>query len=60
MILPTAHRCEVGHRLRLAVTGDDTKGFAMQHLSHYQLGSPVYNRIYSTSRLTIPVIPEVT
>jgi predicted acyl esterase len=60
MILPTAHRCEVGHCLRQAVTGDDTKGFAMQHPSHYLLGAPVYNRIYNTSHLTIRVIPEVT
>jgi len=59
-IVPTAHRCEAGHRLRVAVTSDDTRGFAMQHLSHYPLGSPARNRIYSTSRLTIPVIPEVT
>ena len=59
-IVHTAHRCEAGHCLRLAVTSDDTRGFAMQHLSHYPLGSPARNRIYSTSRLTIPVIPEVT
>lgn len=58
-ILPIAHRLETGHRLRIALTSNDTRGFAMQHLSHYPLGLPTRNRIDSTSCLTIPLIPEV-
>jgi putative CocE/NonD family hydrolase len=55
-VLPTAHRLQPGHRLRLALTSDDRGDFAMQRLSHYLLGLPACNTILSTARLTVPVI----
>jgi len=55
-ILPTAHRFLPGHRLRLAITSDDTNGFAMQGMSHTGLGLPARNTIHSDSRLVVPLI----
>ena len=54
-ILPTAHRFRTGHRLRLVLTSQDGGGFAMQGLSHTGLGIAARNRIFASSRLTVPL-----
>jgi predicted acyl esterase len=56
-ILPTAHRFAVGHRLGVSITSADEDGFAMQGMTHTGLGMPARNRIFSASRLIVPVVP---
>jgi len=55
-VLPTAHRFLPGHRMRLLLTSQDDGGFAMQGLSHYPLGQSARNTVFSTSRLTVPLV----
>ena len=54
-ILPTAHRFRAGHRLRLALTSEDCDGFAMQGMTHTGLGMAARNRVFSDSRLLLPL-----
>lgn len=55
-ILPTAHRFRPGHRLRFALTSDDSDGFAMQGVSHIGVGLPARHRVFSDSRLRVPLV----
>lgn len=54
-IVPTAQRFKPGQRLRLIVTSDDEGDFAMQGLSHMPCGPSARNRIFSASRLMVPI-----
>jgi len=56
-ILPTAHRFPAGHRLGLSLTSADDDRFAMQGMTHTGLGMPARNRIFSSSRLIVPIAP---
>ena len=54
-ILPTAHRFAAGHKLRLVLASEDGNGFAMQGLSHTDLGIAARNRVFARSLLTLPL-----
>jgi predicted acyl esterase len=54
-IVPTAQRFKPGQRLRLLLTSDD-EGIAMQGLSHMTCGQAARNRIFSDSRLMVPLL----
>ena len=55
-VLPTAHRFQSGHRLRLLLTSDDTHGFAMQGQSHAPIGIAARNTVFAGSYLTVPLV----
>jgi putative CocE/NonD family hydrolase len=55
-VLPTAHRLSAGHRLRLALTSDDRRDFAMQRLSHDPLGLAARNSVFTSSYLLVPLL----
>jgi hypothetical protein len=40
----------------LALTSDNTHGFAMQGQSHAPIGFPARNTVLAASRLTVPLI----
>ncbi len=54
-LLPTAHCFRRGHRLRLLLTSRDTDGFAMQGMQHEESNLPARNRIFTSSRLVVPL-----
>jgi len=58
-LLPTAHRFSTGHWLRLLLTSQDSPRFAMGAISHIPLGIPARNTVFSSSRITMPLVGGV-
>jgi uncharacterized protein len=56
-ILPTAQRINVGDRLQLQLQSADDPAFAMQAITHDQLGLPAINTVYDRSTLMLPMAP---
>jgi predicted acyl esterase len=61
-LVANARRFARGHRVRLTLTGDDTRpdAHAMLLFTHQRLGASATNTVYSTSRLVLPVRPAAS
>ncbi|MBB5788362.1 CocE/NonD family hydrolase [Jiangella mangrovi] len=57
-LVPAARRFGRGHRIRLALTSDDTSrnAHAMLNFTHTPVGDDTVNTVYSSSRLLLPVL----
>jgi hypothetical protein len=58
-ILPTALRVLAGHWPDVSLTSAADDGFAMQGMTHIDLGMPAGNRVFSSSQLIVPIAPAV-
>lgn len=60
-LVPNARRFRTGHRLRLYLTTDDQADEkpALMMLRHASIGTSSLNTIHSSSRLLLPVLPQV-
>ena len=54
-ILPTAQRIHPGDRLELQLQSADDPAFAMQAITHDEIGLPATNTVYDRSTLTLPL-----
>jgi predicted acyl esterase len=58
-LVPNARRFDVGHRIQLVLTSDDQDPSipAIMNFRHASVGTSSVNRVSSSSRLLIPVVP---
>ena len=54
-VLPTAQRIHGGDRLELQLRSADDPAFAIQTITHDEIGLPAINTVYDRSTLTLPL-----
>jgi len=54
-VLPTAQRIHAGDRLELQLRSADDPAFAMQAITHDEIGLPAINTVHDRSTLTLPL-----